>query len=490
MSDSISAKNEEVSKNNQSEHIFHVMPPATGGLSKDVPIITSKEVIYQKTESADLVEPEAPQEKKKESTIFGASFMLTNLCLGTTIFTFAVRAKAFGLVWFLIICCVVAVVNYWSIMRCVIASSRFPGKDDYSEITEIILGKKMRVVLNIFIIVYSYGFCMCYIALIYPLIGRFIQSAGITNKDYINYQDFYENVWGKAYIKYPIFVGIAFGLSLMCLIKDINKLNFSAYIGVVACIYGLFVVMVECNSYYNYYKETRYVEEDESTHPNWIDLGKAFTKKLDFFKGISTLFAAYACHPGIFPVYAGFKMQEGKGLKKMKISTFLGTLLTTILHIISITCAFLTDPITPEDLIVYRQKKDNGRDIAMVIARLFVGISLIFTFPGYYFTLRLSIANSFTGGIISNKFNYIITFCSCFGCALVAALYDKILNYLNYIGGFLSVFICYLNPCLLCIYSSGKPLTYWKNLLELFIAILLSVIGIIAGILTIIDDVS
>ena len=71
---------------------------------------------------------------------------------------FAVRAKAFGLVWFLIICCVVAVVNYWSIMRCVIASSRFPGKDDYSEITEIILGKKMRVVLNIFIIVYSYGF--------------------------------------------------------------------------------------------------------------------------------------------------------------------------------------------------------------------------------------------------------------------------------------------------------------------------------------------
>ncbi len=45
MSDSISAKNEEVSKNNQSEHIFHVMPPATGGLSKDVPTITSKEVI-------------------------------------------------------------------------------------------------------------------------------------------------------------------------------------------------------------------------------------------------------------------------------------------------------------------------------------------------------------------------------------------------------------------------------------------------------------
>ena len=453
---------------------------------KDVPVVESKENIYQKTEKGDLV-VEENIEKKKDSTIFGAAFMLTNLCLGTTIFTFAVRAKSLGLVWFIFACIIVAFVNYWSIMRCVYASSRCK-EDDYSEITEKILGKKMRIVLNVFIILYSYGFCMCYLALIYSLFGRFIYSAGFT-KDFIDYESFFDKKWGKAYIKYPIFAGIAFFLSLMCLIKDINKLNFSAYIGVVACMYGLFVVMIECNSYYKYYKETKYIEEVKSTHPNWINLGDAFTKKLDFFKGISTLFAAYACHPGIFPIYGGFKNQEN-GLKKMKYSTFFGTLLTTILHIISITCSFLTDPYTPEDLIVYRKNKGNEKDIAMVIARLFVSISLIFTFPGYYFTLRLSIANSFTGGKISNKFNYLITFLSCFGCALVAAIYDKILNYLNYIGGFLSVFICYLNPCILCIYSSGKPLIYWKNLLELFIAILLSVIGIIAGILTIIEDVT
>ena len=82
--------------------------------------------------------------------------------------------------------------------------------------------------------------------------------------------------------------------------------------------------------------------------------------------------------------------------------------MTTILHIISITCSFLTNPYTPEDLIVYRKSKDSGKDVVMTIAKLFVAISLIFTFPGYYFTLRLSIANSFTGGKISNKFNFII----------------------------------------------------------------------------------
>ena len=82
----------------------------------------------------------------------------------------------------------------------------------------------------------------------------------------------------------------------------------------------------------------------------------------------------------------------------MKIGTILGTILTTILHIISIVCGFLTDPINPEDLIIYRKNKGSGRDIAMVLARLLVSISLIFTVPGYYFPLRLSVINSFTGG--------------------------------------------------------------------------------------------
>ena len=173
----------------------------------------------------------------------------------------------------------------------------------------------------------------------------------------------------------------------------------------------------------------------------------------------------------------------------MRYGTLFATILTTILHIISIVCSFLTDPYTPEDLIVFRKNKGEGKDIGMVISKLLVSLSLIFTLPGYYFALRLSIANSFIGGKISNKFNYLFTFLSVFGCAIVAVVYDKILNYLSYIGGFISVFICYLIPVLIYVYSSGKPVTYWKNLLEIILAGLLCVVGYIAGIATIIDDV-
>ena len=68
-------------------------------------------------------------------------------------------------------------------------------------------------------------------------------------------------------------------------------------------------------------------------------------------------------------------------------------------------------------------------------------------------------------------------------------MYDKILNYLSYIGGFISVFICYLIPVLTYLYSKNERLTEWHNLIEIIGVIILIAIGIIAGIATIIDDV-
>ena len=48
---------------------------------------------------------------------------MTNACLGTTIFTFAVKAKSFGLVWFLVAVVIVGIINYWTIMAGAKASS-------------------------------------------------------------------------------------------------------------------------------------------------------------------------------------------------------------------------------------------------------------------------------------------------------------------------------------------------------------------------------
>ena len=480
---------------NVSIHPFQPLHPDTrpelSESSDRNPVSTNPTLYKTLKRDSNLIIATIPEPAKKKSTIITAGLMMTNACLGTTIFTFAIKAKTFGLVWLLVAVVIVGIINYWTIMAGAKASAKCE-KDDYSEITQYFLGKKARVILNCILILYSYACMMCLLALIYPLFGRFIQSVAYNNK-YSSYSEFSEEKWGKLYIKIPFYVGVSLALSLMSLIDDINKLNFSSYISVGSVLYTILVITCQCHGYYKHYKKTEYKKSDESTHANWSDFGKAFEKDLDFFKGMANLFCAYACHPNIFPVYAGFKEKKGdrtEGLKKMSISTIFSTCLTTALHILSIVCSFLTEPIYPEDLIIYRKSKDNGKDIFMAIAKLSIFISLIFTLPIFYFTLRLSVADSFMHGKISPKFNRIFTFCSIYGCSIVAIIYDKILNYLSYIGGFISVFICYLIPVLIYIKSSGKPFAYWKNLIQFIGVIVLCVIGVTAGILTIIDDVT
>ena len=483
------------------EHPFQPVHPDTRPQSSDTVrniMILQSETVYKKgkdnlvlSEGKDQGPTSLQRTVKKKSTIISSGLIMANACLGTTIFTFAIKAKTFGLVWLLVAATVVGFINYWTIMAGAKASSRCE-LDDYSEITEKILGRKARTILNGILVIYSYACMMCFLALIFPLFGRFIQSVAYNGK-YDSYDDFSEQKWGKLYVKIIFYVIIGFAVSMMCLIDDINKLNFASYIGVFAIIYALMVVAAQCNSYYKYFKKTEYVEDDESTHPNWSNIGDAFKSDLDFFKGMANLFCAYACHPNIFPVYAGFKEEKkeerAEGLKKMSLGTIFATALTIALHIISIVCSFLTDPVTPEDLIIYRRCKDSGKDIPMAIAKLSVFTSLIFTLPAYYFTLRLCIVNSFIKGKMSKKFNYIFTFASVFGCSVVAIVYDKILSYLSYIGGFISVFICYMFPVLLEIKSSGMPFRHWKNIIQFVGAVILCIIGVTAGILTIIDDV-
>ena len=104
----------------------------------------------------------------------------------------------------------------------------------------------------------------------------------------------------------------------------------------------------------------------------------------------------------------------------MRYSAIFGIGLTTVLNIISIVCSFLADPVTPEDLVIYRKNKGNDKDIFMIIARILVSVSLFLTIPTYYFTLRLSVMNVFTKGKLSNKFNLLFTFISVFASSFIA----------------------------------------------------------------------
>ena len=141
----------------------------------------------------------------------------------------------------------------------------------------------------------------------------------------------------------------------------IIKLNFSAYLGVIAVIYNLIIITIQCDTYWNHYKKNEYVEDDKSTHVNLTHLEKAFTSDLDFFEGMGTFFHANTCITGIFPVNEGFKYHKMVWIKCKNL--FFSVCLTTALHVISITCFYLTEPIYPEDVIIYRKPKEHNDKI-------------------------------------------------------------------------------------------------------------------------------
>ena len=130
-------------------HPFHVLHPS--GYTESKESITQKglsteDKVYKKEEAANTIDIASNTAKtsKKKSTILSAGLMMTDACLGTTIFTFAVKAKTFGLLWFLVFVIIIGIINYWSIMAGAKASSKC-DEDDYSEITLKFLGKKQKL---------------------------------------------------------------------------------------------------------------------------------------------------------------------------------------------------------------------------------------------------------------------------------------------------------------------------------------------------------
>lgn len=71
---------------------------------------TSEEVVNGNTEENEVRtytnKEEATNNIKErassDTTIFRGTLMITNLCFGVTIFTFAIRATYFGLVWLIV----------------------------------------------------------------------------------------------------------------------------------------------------------------------------------------------------------------------------------------------------------------------------------------------------------------------------------------------------------------------------------------------------
>ena len=466
---------------------FHTIEPDTR-LNRESTQPNSNEIKIDPKAPITIPNIGVPIKSTYRPTILGTCFIITHVSLGNfAIFSYAQKTKSFGLVWMIIFCILVAIINYWAIMRSFAASTKIKDMN-YFQITEHFLGKKARRFLNVFIIGYAFLYMMYLVALTFPMTGRIVKIL-LYNKQYQSYDTFYKEKWGRGFIKYPFFITIGFCSYVINYFKFI-RLKTIGIFRIITIIFCILILIIQTPSYYNYYKSNIYNEKDETTYPNWSNLGNAFTTKMEFFKGLCILFVSYTCMSVMFPIFEGFKIQLNPW-KNVRISVILGLLSTTAITITSIICSYLMNPYSPEELIIFRKNKNSGKDIVMLIINFILIICAVFTVSRYYLMLKINFKILFFSNKekLLEKLNNLFTFIFCFGSALASVHFNHFLSYLSYIGGFFSVFISFLFPVLLYVKSTGKDIKYWNNLSQIIFAIILCVIGIIGGISTFVDDI-
>jgi amino acid permease len=435
--------------------------------------------------NGDKLEEEEKFEEKtcsfKEGSLLGGIFSLSSIALGPGAFSLPIRCTQLGLFWFIVFIIIAAFVTYWSMSGLIKAARKVKG-EDYSPSVKALIGKPFAIVIDVTIILYLIGVFIQYQVIIYSLIGRTIYEFFGDKNSYENFDIYEEKVWDAAVLKYPIMFGIILLVMPLCLLKNISKMRFASLFGICAYIYCILVIVIQSPWFLRHYLDN-YKKDDPDTHANWFNLANGFTKELYFFTGIATVFFAYECHTGAFPVYKNLKNHTEERINKLY---FRSLCLDIAVYILISICGFITAPLNPQSLVIFRENLVFKNDIFMTIAKIALACNLFLSLPANYAGYRCSFFIFFFGtDEIDNKRNVIVTVCSLLISTLIGAVYKNILNYISFLGGFCCSIINFLIPGAMIIRASGEKLSTPKNIATFIAFATLTTLGFLGGIQTI-----
>ena len=447
--------------------------------------------IYGKRDPGEIIIPLSKNAKffdrilhpMQYGSLRGSIFGLSSMCLEAGSMVLAIRCSQFGMVNFLIFLVLGAACAYWCLVMMIKAGKNIKEKS-YSKVVKIILGKKVGFFMDINIALYLFDALISFQVIIYQMTGAVvydIMKMFGKLEEYEYFIDYKENHWQETkYLKFPIMFGVAGLVFPLCLLKDISKMRIPSLIGVLALVYSIIVVIVE--SFFYIANENN----NKIGEMNWIDITKSFNLKegIPFFGGVATVFYLYSCHAGAFPVYKTLRNNTTRRIKKVFRRSIL---LDLFVYFFVAAASFITSPSDPPELILYRPNlKGFDPDYFVLVAKLGIIFNLFFSTPANYAGLRLSIFELIWGNTnITNIKNIIVTAVVLSLVTLTGALYDKILEYIELLGGFCSVIYCILIPGLIYAKNENIKKTKLMKYTTIFTVVLLVLIGYTSGILTI-----
>ena len=400
--------------------------------------------------------------KMNPGSLRGSIFNLCILSLGTGLLAIPQKIGYMSLVLSPIVIILSGLANFWSLNILVNMSIKF-NLNTYESIVNKLLGKKISLFLGIIMSINQIGIIILYQVILYKLLGGAINEIG--GLGYKSVDDFAKNsFWNKLWIKFLVCYGIAILLlTPLCLLHNASKMRYASTFGIISLFLLIIIVVAECPFYIK-----EYIYDDVEL--NYYDIISGLKGDMKLLQSIITVFYAFSCHTGAFPVLSTLYNPTEKRQKKVIRRAIY---IDIISYLIIGASGYLTQPINTPDLIIERNKLFNS-DWIMTIGEIC-----------FILTLLAKISANYNPANFSKKTNILVTAVTLVITTLIASVFQSISDYISLIGSFCTVLISFFIPGLVYIKGNDYSIKNYKNILTIIFISIILILGLTSGAFTI-----
>ena len=414
--------------------------------------------------------------KMSPGALRGSIFSLSILSLGIGSLAIPQKIGVMGIILSPIFIILSGLANLWSLRILGNMSLKYNLKK-YEQVIKHLFGNKMSIFVGVIMIINQTGVIILYQVILYKLLGGIINELG--NYGYPNVEDFAEkSFWNKFWVRLLVCYGMTILILFpLCQLKDVSKMRYASTFGMISLFILIFIIVVECP----FFIKENIVKKKQPL--NYYDILSGLRGNMKLLQSIVTLFYAYACHVGAFPVFESLHKPTRKRINKLLNRAIT---IDIVCYLIIGAAGYLSQPLNTPDLIIERDKIFSS-DWLMTLGNFFFMFTLIAKICVNYNAQRSSILIllGYKSNDFPNSVNYIITSIVLIITTLVAVSFQSISDYISLIGSFCTVVICFFVPGMIFIKGNDYPITNYKNLLTIIFISIILLIGIISGFFTI-----
>ena len=414
--------------------------------------------------------------KMSPGALRGSIFSLSILSLGIGSLAIPQKIGIMGIILSPIFIILSGFANLWSLK--ILGNMRLKyNLKKYEQVIKHLFGNGMSIFVGIIMIINQTGVIILYQVILYKLIGGIINEVG--KYGYLNVEEFAEkSFWNKFWVRLLVCYGMTILILFpLCQLKDVSKMRYASTFGMISLFILIFIIVVECP----FFIKENIINKKQPI--NYFDILPGLKGNMKLLQSIVTLFYAYACHVGAFPVFESLHKPTHKRIHKL-INRAIA--IDIVCYLIIGASGYLTQPLNTPDLIIERDKIFSS-DWLMNIGNFFFMFTLIAKICVNYNAQRSSILIliGFKTNEYPNYINYIVTSIVLIITTIVAVSFQSISDYISLIGSFCTVIICFFVPGMIYVKGNDYPLTHYKNIATIIFISFILLIGIVSGIFTI-----